>query len=481
MVASVLAQIYCGQSQLDTYITCNPEISYFKFAYRRHTNFGLDNVTLSFDNNPYLSNKNINFICYIPKNDYNFLLDLYLKYTIPDIYSNDKYKFRWINNFGTLIIKELVLKVNANIIDTTPGECITISNELTQLVKDNFNKMTGNLSSFFDPKMDIPVITINNNRYKNAYPIGDKNTNKPSIKGKEIVVPLNLNISKNPSLALILTKITGGGADAGGRNIWIELTLENIENLYQVYSSDLDLYISPVYYNELYPNDIISIDTFVKNKELNANIEATYAMVGNDDLLTWLSNGGANIDIVTEKIIKSSDYNITPGVDLVNITKLTRTGTHIKELIWTLKRDDYYKFNTITNYTNSIPENQEKSIMSKAKITLNNFNRIEEKNANFFNAIQPFKHHSAVPKQGIYSYSFALFPEMNKPSGSLNGSSFEISLYIYTNDQDNSVINEKIKKLNKAPYNYNYKMNYYIRSINVLRYLNGTLSYVFAE
>jgi len=70
---------------------------------------------------------------------------------------------------------------------------------------------------------------------------------------------------------------------------------------------------------------------------------------------------------------------------------------------------------------------------------------------------------------------------MNKPSGSLNGSSFEISLYIYTNDQDNSVINEKIKKLNKAPYNYNYKMNYYIRSINVLRYLNGTLSYVFAE
>jgi len=215
MVASVLAQIYCGQSQLDTYITCNPEISYFKFAYRRHTNFGLDNVTLSFDNNPYLTNKNINFICYIPKNDYNFLLDLYLKYTIPDIYSNDKYKFRWINNFGTLIIKELVLKVNGNIIDTTTGEWITISNELTQLVKDNFNKMTGNLSSFFDPKMDIPVITINNNRYKNAYPIGDKNANKPSIKGKEIVVPLNLNISKNPSLALILKKITGGGADAG--------------------------------------------------------------------------------------------------------------------------------------------------------------------------------------------------------------------------------------------------------------------------
>jgi hypothetical protein len=334
--------------------------------------------------------------------------------------------------------------------------------------------MTGNVSSFFDPKMDIPVITINNNRYKNAYPIGDKNANKPSIKGKEIVVPLNLNISKNPSLGLILTRITGGG-----NNIWIELILENIENLYQVYSSDLDLYISPAYYNELFPNDKISIDTFVKSKELNATIEATYAIVGNEDL-TWIGNN-ANLDILTEKIIKSTDYSITPGTDLVNITTLTRTGTHIKELIWTLKRDDYYKFNTTTNYTNTIPENQEKSIMSKAKITLNNFNRIEEKNANFFNVIQPYKHHSAVPKQGIYSYSFALFPELHKPSGSLNGSSFDISLYTYTNEQDNTVINEKLKKLNVAPYNYKYKMNYYIRSMNVLRYLNGTLSYVYAE
>jgi hypothetical protein len=474
MGAGVLAQIYCGQSQLDTYITCNPEISYFKFAYRRHTNFGLDNLTLSFVNNPYLINRDIIFTCYIPKNDYNFLLDLYLKYTIPDIYSSDKHKFRWVNNFGTLLIKELVLKVDGNIIDTTTGEWITISNEFTQLVKDNFNKMTGNTSSFFDPKLDPPIITINNNRYTNSYPIGNKSINKPSIKGKEIVVPLNLNISKNPSLGLILTRITGGV-----NNIWIELTLENIENLYQVYSSDLDLYISPIYYNELYPNDKISFDTFVINKELNATIEASYAMVGNEDL-TWISNN-ANLDILTEKILKSSDYNITPGTDLVNITTLTRTGTHIKELIWTLKRDDYYKFNTTTNYTNSIPENQEKAILSKAKITLNNYNRIEEKNANFFNVIQPFKHHTAVPKTGIYSYSFALFPERNKPSGSLNGSSFEISLYTYTNNQDNTIINEKLKRLNVAPYNYNYKMNYYIRSMNILRYLNGTLSYVYAE
>jgi len=478
MVAGVLAQIYCGQSQLDTYITCNPQISYFKFAYNRHTNFGLSSQTLDFINKPYLIERDIIFRCDIKKGDFDFLLDLYLKYNIPDIYSSDKYKFRWIQKFGVLLIKKLDFIINGVIIDSTNGEWLSISNELTEIIKDKFNKITGNLNSFFEPKMDLPVITINNNRYRNAYPIGDKINNKPSIRGREIIVPLNLNFSKNPSLGIILKRITGGD-----NNIWIELTLENIENLYQVYSSDLDMYISPKYYNELYPHENISIDTFVINKEINATIEANYALVDNIDL-TWISGSSSqsHIDILTEKIIISSDYSFTPGIDLVNELTLTRGNTHIKELIWTLKRDDYYKYNSHTNYTNSIPENENKSIMSKAKIMLNNqFERVEDKNANYYNIIQPYKHHSSIPKQGIYCYSFALFPERYKPSGSLNGSNFKISLYIYTNNEDNKEINEKLKKLNLSGYNYKFKMNYYIRSINILRYINGSVAYAYTD
>lgn len=475
MTAGVLAQIYCGNSQLDTYITCNPQISYFKFAYNRHTNFGLTTQKLEFINRPYFTERDTIFRCNITKGDFNFLMDLYFKYNLPDIYSNDKYKFRWINNYGVLMIKKIDFIVNGIVIDTTSGEWISISSELTEIIKDNFNKITGNLNKYFDPKMDIPVITINNNRYTNAYPIGDILNNKPSIKGREIIVPLNLNFSKNPSLGILLTRITGGD-----NNIWIELTLEDIENLYQVYSYELDLYISPKYYNELYPNDRITIDTFVINKEINASIEATYAIVDNNDL-TWIRDEGT-IDILTEKIIISSDYSFTPGIDLVNEITLMRAYTHIKEIIWTLKRDDYYKYNNNTNYTNSIPENQEKPIMSKARIMLDRtVERVEEKDANYYNLIQPYKHHTAIPKQGIYCYSFALFPERYKPSGSLNASGFNTSLYIYTNNQDNTIINEKLRKINKEPYNYRYRMNYYIRSINILRYINGSVGYVYTD
>jgi hypothetical protein len=107
--------------------------------------------------------------------------------------------------------------------------------------------------------------------------------------------------------------------------------------------------------------------------------------------------------------------------------------------------------------------------------------RLEEKEANYFNIIQPHKHHTAVPKQGIYCYSFALFPENYRPSGSLNASGFTTQIYIYTNNADNTEINEKLKKLNVAPYNYKYIPKYYIRSMNMLVYKNGTVGYMYVD
>ena len=65
------------------------------------------------------------------------------------------------------------------------------------LNKDNYNKLTGNLSNYLNPNLNIPIITINNNKFKNTYPIGDESNNKPSINGREIIIPLKLNFTKN--------------------------------------------------------------------------------------------------------------------------------------------------------------------------------------------------------------------------------------------------------------------------------------------
>ena len=477
MGLGVIAQLVkTNESNRAEYIIKNPEISYFRFAYKRHTNFAMQTIKLTFNTKPELNNNNNRFRCPLNKNNADMITELFFRYDLPDIYSNDKYKFRWIPNYGTLLIKKAELWVNNVIIDTLTGEWLFILNQLTETIKDNYDSLTGNLTSFYNPKMNIPVITINNNRYKDTYPSSDKNTDTPSIKGREIIIPLSFNFTKNPSLGLLLTNILA--VDGITNNIFVEITLEDIENLYQIYSSDLNMYISPSYYNQLYPNDIINIDTFVKTKELNPYIEANYIYLDNDERL--LLQGTSPLDIIMEQTFLSSDYSVNNGN---NSIILMNCDTHIKEIIWTIKRDDYRKFNTMTNYTNSIPENMNNSIMNTARIMYNrSIERVDENNANFFNKIQPYKHHASIPKDGIYCYSYALFPDKYQISGSIDCGSIETSLDVNLNNRNNTIINEKLNKLNRnLAYNYSYQLNYYIRGINILRYMGGNVRYLFSS
>jgi len=477
MGIGVLAQLVkTKESSRSVYLIKNPEISYFKFAYKRHTNFSMQTFKLTFNNNPVLNKDNVKFRCPINKNGANIVTDLYYRYQLPDIYSNDKYKFRWVPNFGCLLVKRADFWINNRIIDSITGEWLVISSDLTESVKDNFNKLTGNLSGFSVPKMSIPVITINNNRYNDTYPIGNKETNNPSIKGREIIVPLTFNFTKNQSLGLLLNNIISGNGETN--NMYIELILEDIDNLYQVYSSDLNMYISPSYYNELYPNDNICFNTFAKTKELNPYLEVNYIYLDNNERI--LLQGTSQIDIIIEQTFLSSDDSLKNGN---NLKTLMQCNTHIKEIIWTIKRDDYRKFNTPINYTNSIPENSNNDIMKTAKIMFNrSIERVDENNANFFNKIQPYMHHASIPKTGIYCYSYALFPDKYQPSGSIDCGSIETSLDLYVNNIDNSIINNKLSKLNENyKYNYSYQLNYYIRGLNILRYIGGNVAFLFSS
>jgi len=209
-------------------------------------------------------------------------------------------------------------------------------------------------------------------------------------------------------------------------------------------------------------------------------VEANITFLNNNEL-TQLSIT-PQIDIIVDKMVMSTESVVNPGVDLANEIALQGVNTPIKEIIWTLKRDDYYRFNNLTNYTNSVVENNDKPIMSKAMIMYNRtIERVAENDANFFNIIQPHRHHTSIPKQGIYCYSYALFPEKSQPSGCADNSTIQSSLYVYTNKEDNVELNDKLTRLGGRvqPYSYKYRLNYYVRTINILRYINGTVEYAF--
>jgi len=460
-----LTQLVC-KGQIDSYINVNPEISFYKFAYKKHTNFAFESIRLEFEITPLLDRKDTIFKCKI--NRYADLLsNLYLVYKLPAIYSNDKYRFRWIKNIGTLLIKRAYLSVGATIVDNITGEYLLINNELSLDKKDNYNNITGNVKSLYDPTLPIPILKINNNYFTDiSYPVGDKDRDIVSIPERELIIPLSFNFTKHTSLALLLLKLQLS-------EIYLNIELEDVENLYQVYIDGYDLYVSPRFYNEIFSNDLINIWTFIKTNRLNAYIEANYIFLENDERALMMIDPITSILI--EQVFISNFYNVKAGNDLATFIELNGANTHNKEIIWTLKRDDYRNFNNNINYTNDIIENSSKPIMTSAIINFNKTNRIEQKDANFFNLIQPYQHHSSIPKTGIYSYSFAIQPEKWIPTGSYNGSCISTSLIVYVNKDDNEYINEKMRKLGKDEYSYNYELRYYIKSFNILEYNSGTL------
>lgn len=58
--------------------------------------------------------------------------------------------------------------------------------------------------------------------------------------------------------------------------------------------------------------------------------------------------------------------------------------------------------------------------VTTAKLQLNGQDRFSERAGEYFNLVQPYQHHTSIPSEGVYVYSFALNPEQHQPSGTVN-------------------------------------------------------------
>ena len=456
-------------SQQDQYITQNPQISYFKYSYKRHTLFSNESILLSFQTANVLNKNGITeHKCKIGRYG-DLLSNVYLCVTLPAIYSTNEYRFRWVENIGHVIIKRAQIKVNGATIDSLTGEWMTIWNELS-LKDDNssYNKIIGNTSDLINPTLLQPRISVTNNRFNYIfYPEADASKgDKPSIPEKLIYTPLNFWFTRNPSLALPLLKLQY-------TEIEIVIDLVETEKLYQVYSSILEMYVSPKYYRELHNDNSISLAKFClvtngDNVPMTLNIEANYIFLDTAERNAILLL--SDINYVAEQIhIDNADIN----QEHVNIELFSKNQT--KEIVWTIKRLDYDYFNYHNNYTADYMYNENNKILNKATIMWNSFNRIEEKSADFYGYVQPYQHHSKIPRVGIYCYSFALFPEKIQPSGSYNASAVKTQLDLYINrNYNNDFLNNKLQ-LKGMPLLgiINYQVTIYSISTNIFKVQNG--------
>jgi hypothetical protein len=447
--------------QIDQYLTVNPEISFFQYVYKRHTNFAMESRILIFDKSPELSTVSAlsTYDCEI-KSYGDLLSHLYFCFTLPEIYSSSEHRFRWVKNVGTVFVKKANVHINGMVIDQTTGEWMNVWNELTLPAGENkYDKLIGNDPDMQDPKASFTRVSIVNNKFVYFYyPEATKGKDPPSIPSKLIIVPLNFWFTRNPALALPLFKLRKG-------LVTVSLELQSSEMLYQVYSNLLDMYVSPTYYNEIH-NSNINIGTFADTVKIQPYIDANYIFLANEERDVLLLKSEMNYLI--EQLTISLVQNAVPTSSSVhNINVMVNNPT--KELVWTIKRDDLWKFNDFSNYTPSIPEGKT-GILDKATIRFFSNNRIEEKPAEYFNLIQPYQHHTKIPKPGIYCYSFDLYPEKEILSGYYNAATVQTNLLLqFKPDYNNDLMNRKLAKIGKATYNYNYDVCVYALNYNMFQ------------
>lgn len=446
--------------QIDEFMSINPELSFYQYVYKRHTNFSMESRQLTFQKNPVLTTNKLSNIYECTISRYGDLLsEIYFCFTLPDIYSSEHYKFKWVNKVGNIFVKKASVYIDGVLIDQVTSEWMNIWNELTLSNTENtkYDTMIGNVPEMFNPQLNYNRVSIKNNKFiYHYYPNSSKNNPEPSIKSRKIIVPLNFWFTKNPSLSLPLLRLQFSVVS-------IKIEIESSERLYQVFSNDLEKYISPEYYNELY-GDNININTFANSLSIFPYIEANYVFLADDERNTLFLR--PKLTYMVEQLTVNTTQNI-PSISNASHNISININNPTKELIWTIKRDDYLKFNEFHNFTPDIPESKN-GILNKAIIRFNSNNRIEEKSAEYFNMIQPYQHHKNIPKQGIYCYSFALYPEKEFISGYYNAALVKTNLLLYLNgNYNNDLINSKLSSMGKNPYTFNYLVITYSLNYNI--------------
>ena len=438
------------------YLNGNPSISFFKKVYKTHTNFATESIRLNFNKNEISFRESTHLIAKIDRNG-DLISNMYFAFTLPEVrkrYHYDEpnsyscvhgkdprkgHKFRYVENLGEVIIKEYYIYIGGNIVDKQYGEWLHIWSELTleSSKRYGYEKLIGNVPELYRPD-----------------DYDDYEHGEVQVPSRKILVPLLFWFNAMPGLALPLIAL---------QYHEIEIHLE-LRPLRELVTEDGNLLTD---YSLYFEKEMLNVDPY---------LECNYVFLDTEERTYFANN---SLDYLIQQITLHPYYELNAN----NILDLVLQNP-VKEIIWVIGRNDrslrndWYDYGdksykrTITYVNETSTTNQkvtytEQEVLLGAKFTFNGLDRLEEKDATYYNLIQPYQHHTVIPKQGVYVYSFSLNPERFQPSGSCNMSrlnKIQMHLNLMLPSEDT----------------YKYEANVYVVNYNFLRVTAGLAGVAFS-
>jgi len=382
----------------DIYLTGQPQITFFKSVYRRHTNFSIESIEQSV----YGSIGFNNSVSLVITRNGDLLKKLWIQYSPSNMLSGSKDGTAVGANIGHSFINYIDILVGGQLIDRHYGKWLTIYNyltdsttEITQAPIDNncYGAGEQTVGGDSDSNTYIPRPT----KYQRMAYTHKGNTNIKNNNGAPVYayVPLQFWFCRNPGLAIPLIALQ-----------YHEVRL-NIE--FGAYSG-------------------ICNGTVTGSEFQGFSIYADYVYLDTTERRQFAQNAH---EYLIEQV--QLNTNLTNPVERINFIH------PVKELIWTVVPNlivsrssvsgpaspggSFYK--TRTNQPNNY------------KFILNAQDRFSERDITYFTRNQVWDYHSGFGSvmypDSVAVYSFALRPEEYQPSGTCNFSRLDTAYISRTN------------------------------------------------
>lgn len=453
----------------DVYLTGNPQITFMKVVYRRHTNFAMESIECGFSGEGDFGKK---VTATISRNG-DLIHKVYLRAKLPAVTVAQNKGFRWLNWVGHVLIKSVEVEIGGQRIDKHYGDWLHIWNELTQTAGHQlgYANMVGNHPSLTNPRL----VT---------------SSTAQTVPETMLYIPLEFWFNRNPGLALPLIALQY-------HEVKINIELNEFKNCCWMGTYDVATTTW---------SDDASFTAIPKQSLSQVALLVDYIYLDTDERRRFAQSAH-------EYLVEQLQFTGDEAATSANPRARLNFNHPVKELVWVIQRGDFIDDSAIAsqttrvfgkqwfNYTDDYDKSYNASFtlntdpnpavyeganvggmpgvaaggangvfvatsfeggagpLVKAKIQLNGHDRMAERDGRYFNLVQPYQHHENVPKNGIYVYSFALKPEEHQPSGTCNMSRI-----------DNAMINMEITPNSVSP---STRIRVYAVNYNVLRIMSG--------
>jgi hypothetical protein len=473
----------------DLYLTDNPDITFFKCIYKRHTNFAVECVKQLFSGKADFGER---VTCTISKNG-DLMGKTYIVVDLPIIEENEYefYRVAWVKKLGYNLINRVEIEIGGQLLDRQYGDYMAIWNELTRK-NDRIDKMIGDLPELYEftkskksnrlyiplsfwfcnhSGLTIPLVALQYssvkihvefNNLKDCLRIGPINglvtTNYLTTLeyGEQITQTINGVINTGLYLGYDLTNRQMLYIPIKGTFI-IPETIDQDDEMYQIIGSKSKGIMTP-----LSGNEIQNIDISYPNVSLSsAYLLVNYYYLDNFERLKFAK---ANHEYLIEQVQLEGDKSVLSN------SYSTKLGfSHpCKELIFRCQlkylADGPIKEKNV--YIN--PNGAEYNLVKKVRLLLNGQERFPQREDKYFEWLQTYQYHSHKCFDGVYVYSFSLKPEEYQPSGSINFSKIDDIVLELQMDKEINLNNPA-------------RLRVYCINYNVIRIINGLCGLAFSN